>query len=224
MYMPNDRSHLIFQPRRDLVGRFWRHYFKTEMPDNQPWEAPRLRLHYHLCYNPHNSRLDAEILWDIILPPQFARVWARTFFRRWKSPDLSQAALEPSVETVWILSDHTALAYWMNRWGPIIVRSESVTIGDILQAIYTFLRVPLTPEDLRDISSVPGNRKSLRFARAQRAKDSHELESVVIAHGYKRVDVLGGHRKFHGMRVVVLPDRTWRLYVGFCPGPVPRMV
>ncbi|KJA27118.1 hypothetical protein HYPSUDRAFT_987934 [Hypholoma sublateritium FD-334 SS-4] len=224
-YAPGDRSVMIFHPRRDPRRVHWERFMRAALHLHPRTYIPDLRLHYQLCYNPYNPALGAEILWDITQPPEYARVSTRSIFKRYKTPDISLNALEPTVEKAWILTDHSHLAFWMDRWGPIIVRAESVTIGDILQEIYAYLRVSLTREDLGAISRVSGNRKALRFARAQRAKDSYnELEAVVISHGYRRVDVLGGHRKFQGMRVVILPDRTWRLYLGLCPGPVPRMV
>lgn len=224
-YAPGDRSIMIFHPRRDPRRVHWEKFMRSALRLDPRTHIPDLRLHYQLCYNSYNPALGAEILWDITQPPDYARVPNRSIFKRFKTPDILANALEPTVQKAWILTDTSHLAFWMDRWGPIIVRAESVTIGDILRAIYAYLRVPLTPQDLEKISRVPGNRRALRFARAQRAKDSYnELEAVVVSHGYRRVDVLGGHRKFQGLRVVILPDRTWRLYLGLCPGPVPRVI
>lgn len=228
-YAHDDRSVLIFHPRHKERGapptttRLGQWFGLMAQPMHQRFSVPDLRLHYQLGHNPHNARGCADIVWDVIHPPNRARVPDPTFFKRWKAPDISFEALQPTVDKIWILSDHPALAYWMGRWGPVIVRSDKITIGEVLEGIYTYLRKPLTRDDLWEINRVPGNRESLRYARAQRAKDSHEIESVVLAHGYKRVDVVGGHRKFQGLRVVILPDQTWRLYLGLCPGPVPRI-
>ncbi len=169
---------------------------------------PDLRLHYQLCYNSYNPALGAEILWDITQPPDYARVPNRSIFKRFKTPDISANALEPTVQKAWILTDTSHLAFWNGQvGGPSSCAPREWTIGDVLRAIYAYLRVPLTPQDLEKISRVPGNRRALRFARAQRAKDSYnELEAVVVSHGYRRVDVLGGHRRFQGLRVVILPD------------------
>ncbi|KAF8965240.1 hypothetical protein BDZ97DRAFT_1812816 [Flammula alnicola] len=224
-----DPSVFIFRPNRPRwqapPAAWWPNQFwfgqATQLYQTPP--PPPLLLHYQLLYNPNDPFAGPEILWDLVHPPGYARVRDRSFFKRWKKPELSSDALHPSVEKLWILSDHPVLAYWMGRWGPIVVRSEKITIEDVLQGIYTYLRTPLTREDLREVNSIPGNRKNLRYARDQRAKDSHEIEAVVIAHGYRRVDIVGGHRGFQGMRVAVLPDQTWRLYFGLRPGPIPRI-
>jgi len=184
-----------------------------------------LVLHYQLIYPQTPSALP-EIVWDVIHPPDFARVSSdREFFKIWRLPDFDAEAFQPSgVKKLWILSDHPILAHWVERWGPIIIISpQSLTIRNLLEGIYAYFRTPLTRDDLRHINSIPDNRMCLRYARAQRAKDSYEIEAVVISQGYRRIDVVGSHRRFNGLRISILPDQTWRLYMNLTPGTVPRV-
>ncbi|PPQ71419.1 hypothetical protein CVT24_012237 [Panaeolus cyanescens] len=156
-----------------------------------------LRLHYHLCFNPLNP-LVPHIAWDVIYPPSHARIldFQNSGPSRFISPALDVEALQPSVKKVWIFTDHQSLSYWMERWGPISITRDAITIADILQGIYDYLRTPLTLEDMQQVTKIPGNRECLRMARAYRAKDSLEVEAVVLAAPYRRIDVIGGHRRF----------------------------
>jgi len=228
---PHDRSITICTPGQKQWYRPtspWKWgispHFYAQTPLAGPIPYP-LVLHYQLIY-PQNPSAAPEILWDVIHPPAFARVSSdRQFFKKWRPPDFDTEALQPTgIKKVWILSDHIVLAHWVERWGPIIViSSKSLTIRDILEGIYAYFRTPLTSDDLHHVNSIPDNRRCLSYAHAQRAKDSYEIEAVVISQGYRRVDVVGGHRKFHGLRISILPDQTWRLYMNLTPGTVPRV-
>ncbi|CAA7271620.1 unnamed protein product [Cyclocybe aegerita] len=225
---PHDASLTIYwrNPRGwQLPGSPWMraHLFHPHMPFVPLEPAPMFYIHRHLCQNFANPDAGPELLWDLIHEPDFARIRDPKHFKRWIKPDFDAEALQPSVKKVWVFSDHPVLAYWMTRWGHITIESDKVTVRDVLQAISDYLHMPLTKEDIHDVSAVPGNREHLRFARAQRAKDSYEVESVVLSSGYKRIDVLGGHRRFKGIHILIFPDETWRMYVGLLPGPVPRV-
>jgi len=109
----------------------------------------------------------------------------------------------------------------MESWGPIMVENPKITIRDILDAIYDYFQKPLTRRDFRRICESPCNAARLTFAAHKRARDSYELRSVGLASGFKRVDALGDHRRFQGLRPVVFQDNTWKLFLGLLPGPVP---
>ncbi|KAF8911014.1 hypothetical protein CPB84DRAFT_1763129 [Gymnopilus junonius] len=205
---------------------FYRHYHDMPMfqrryhPPQPP--QPTLVLIDQLSYNLNDFNVP-YLVWDIIHPPRTACLCDRRYFRKWTMPDLSSVAIQPSVAKVWVTSDHPVLAYWIGIWGPISIQSDEITVKDTLEGIYFYLRTHLTKSDLQHVSSEPGNRKALRYARAKRAKESSEVEAVVLKQEYRRVDVLGGHRQFQGLRIVISPDNTWRLHLGLLPGPVPRL-
>ncbi|KAF8798104.1 hypothetical protein BYT27DRAFT_7265214 [Phlegmacium glaucopus] len=189
-----------------------------------PWynsQEPPLILHPHLCYNPYNLNLPG-LVWDVVHPPDFARIYDPSRYNPRISPDLDSEPFQITVRRIWVLSDHVVLGYWIKRWGPITIEADKITIKDVLQGIYTYLRTPLTHEDLQHVDIMPGNRDTLHQARAYRARDSYEIDAVVLASRFRRVDILGGHRRFRGFRIVVLPDNTWMLHLGLLPGTVPR--
>lgn len=171
-----------------------------------------------------NPNTPPELLWDVIHAPNHARVNDPHHPRMWKKPDLNAGAIQPSAKKVWIVCDHPVLGYWIKKWGHISISSENVTIRDILDGIFKYLRKPLTEEDIEALNTIPGNLDSLDYARTKRAKESLEVDSVVMSSAYRRVDVVGTHRRFAGMRIVIYPDNTWRLHFNLLPGPVPRVV
>lgn len=183
-----------------------------------------MSIHRHLCHNTTDPHSPPELLWDIIHPPDFARVRNPHFSHFWEKPDLDADSIQPSVKKVWIDCDHHVLSYWFQKWGHINVTSDSdrVTVRQVLEGIYSYLRTPLTEDDLRELNTVPGNDEGLRIAREKRAKDSYEIDAVVLANGFRRVDVAGSHRRFQGVRIAAYPDHTWKLHFNLLPGSVPR--
>ena len=111
---------------------------------------------------------------------------------------------------------------WMLRWGPIALEKKNISIGDILQAIYDYLRVPLTADDISYLSTIPGNRENLRKVRALRAREAYDLDIVVLKSGYRRVDVLGTCRRFKSLSILTMADNTWRLDLDLLSGPARR--
>jgi hypothetical protein len=178
-----------------------------------------LHLHPHLTPNPLDPSIPT-LLWDVIHPPELARIYSG---RHLLLPvDLNAKAVRPMASELYITSDHPVLALWMTIWGPIMVRNPDITLCDVLDAIYKYLREPMKPEEMELLKSVPGNEANIQYAAHQRATDSYDLYSVTMKSGFRRVDVLGGHRMFMGLRPVVFQDNTWKLYLSLRPGPVPR--
>jgi len=105
----------------------------------------------------------------------------------------------------------------------ITLSSKSLTIRDILEGIYAYFQTPLIKDDLHHVNSILDNQRCLCYACAQCAKDSYEIEAVVILQGYRRIDVISGYRRFYGLRISILPDQTWRLYMNLTPRTVPRV-
>lgn len=128
----------------------------------------------------------------------------------------------PGASSIWIFSDHHNLASWMESWGPIIVEKPNITIRDVLDAIWNYFQQPLTQYEVDRITADPSNIYNLTYSAQQRAHDSFELYPVGLIAGFRRADVLGGHRRFQGLRPVVYQNLTWKVFMGLLPGPVPR--
>jgi hypothetical protein len=173
--------------------------------------AVPLRVHPHLIFNPMNP--DIPVLqWDILHRAEQARVFTG---RQVIIPvDLNAQAIMPNVKKIYIATDHPVLKAWMESWGPIMIEKSTITIRDIQ---------PLTRREYRRIRETPHNLAGLVYAAHQRAKDAYELYPLQLAAGFKRVDAMGGHRRFQGLRPVVFQDNTWKLFLGLLPGPVPHV-
>ena len=113
---------------RDLP-MFQRRSYRHAYP---PVRMPALQLNGQLCYNMKDINAP-YLVWDVIHPPQTARLRDRQYSRRWTMPDLNSVAINPSVRKVWVVSDHPVLSYWMSFWGPISIESDEMSVKDILE-------------------------------------------------------------------------------------------
>lgn len=180
-----------------------------------------LRIHPHLIFNPLDPLIPV-LQWDILHRAEQARVFTG---RQLIVPvDLKAQAIMPNVRKIYITTDHPILQTWMESWGPIMIEKPKITICDILDTIYEYFQQPLTRGEYRRIkAATPENLASLVYAAHHRANDAYELYSCGLAAGFKRIDAMGGHRRFQGLRPVVFQDNTWKLFLGILPGPVPRV-
>jgi hypothetical protein len=179
-----------------------------------------LRLHPHIIVNPMNPSIPI-LQWDILHRAEQARIY--TGRQVIVSADLGAQAVLPNVSKIYISSDRYPLAPWIESWGPIMVEKPKVTIRDILDAIYEYFQKPLTRREFRRINELPSNAVRLATSAQKRASAAHELYSVGVESGFRRVDVMGSHRRFQGLRLVVFQDNTWKLFLELLPlaGPVP---
>lgn len=137
--------------------------------------------------------------------------------------NLKDEASYPSVNKIMITTDNPILSAWMEHWDPIVIEKAKITIRDILDAIYEYFQQPLTRDEYRLFEASPENMCALVDAAHKRANDAYELYRSGLAGGFKRIDTMGGHRRFAGLRPVVFQDNTWKLFLGILPGPVPRV-
>ncbi|KAL1696247.1 hypothetical protein GGG16DRAFT_43846 [Schizophyllum commune] len=207
------------------------------MDEPTPWEpgvfppvpvgtTVPIRLHPALLYNPVDLSLP-PLQWDILHGPSSARLLTpRCLF---VAPPLDEEAIAPPTNTLYIVGDSEELKWWMakeeNRWGPLVLSKPDgkITVREILDAIHTYFQQPLTKEQVAMIEEkeeVWGGKTRLRSARALRLEQSYIIEHNPTV--YRRVDVVGGHRKFMGMRVQVYADDTWKILLGLMEGPSPR--
>ncbi|TFK42491.1 hypothetical protein BDQ12DRAFT_732139 [Crucibulum laeve] len=178
------------------------------------------QLHPHIIYNPNNPGIPI-LQWDVIHKAELARVFnGRHLIVPLK---LDAEAVVPSIKKIWIASDHPILAWWMEvAWGPIVIEKDKITIRDVLDAIHEYFQQPLTTRDLVHIKA-SCSEEALQHTARRRIRESYELRAVNTSAGVKRIDALGTHRRFQGLRPVVFQDNTWKLFLGLLPGPVPRV-
>lgn len=172
-----------------------------------------IRIHPNLIYNPVNPIIPS-LRWDISHHPEQAIHYTGRLVMI--KPDLSSPATTPAAGEMHIYSDHQLLAWWMKSWGPIIVKKDGMTVYDVLRAISDYMRQPLTTEEVDRIER-SGGKPNLEFSAAQRIKDGHDIPAVARQMGYRRVDALGSHRTFQGLRVETFWDKKFKVFMGLMP-------
>ncbi|KAG6890919.1 hypothetical protein C0995_000876 [Termitomyces sp. Mi166 len=181
------------------------------------WGTPvPVRLNPQLIYNPADPSIPF-LEWDISHRPEVAK--RHTGRQVIVPPDLLEKATLPPMPNMWIKSDHPVLASWMESWGPIEINTPDCTVRDVLDAIWEYMRKLLTDGDMARVIAA-GERENLELSARHRVRVGHELVPVAMNDGFRRVDVLGGHRRFLGLRAVVNLDRTWTIYMGLTSLPV----
>ncbi|TRM69790.1 hypothetical protein BD626DRAFT_18455 [Schizophyllum amplum] len=183
-----------------------------------------IKLHPALLYNPCDLSLP-PLQWDILHGPNSARLLTpRCLF---VAPPLDEPAFDPPITHLYVTGDTQALHWWMDndRWGPLTLTktSGSFTVREVLDYIHTYFQAPLSPDEVAAIDATEdtlGGKTRLRFARQQRLEQSYIIEHDPEV--FRRVDVVGGHRKFMGMRVQIYADDTWKILLGLMEGPSPR--
>lgn len=175
------------------------------------------QLLWHLTWTPYSSGL----VWDITHPPSVSRALAERLVI--VKPDFSAPVMGKEAKCFELWTDHAVLAWYMGIWGPVPVSNGALTVGGLLEAIYAYLGTTLTEQDLHFVRITPQNVALLKKARKKRVKDGfHAVNEVALKGPFRRSDVVGGHRRFQGVRAVELSDGTTRLYFNLGPGPVPR--
>ncbi|KAJ7647861.1 hypothetical protein FB45DRAFT_894634 [Roridomyces roridus] len=185
-----------------------------------------LHIHPSLLPNPLNPTIP-QLQWDILHRPEQARHYTgRSILRNVK---LGETAVFPSAEEIWICADEDSpfLSYWMQRWGPIMIKESNAKIIDVLDAIHAYFMAVLSDDDLRLIRDShspinPTPLSALQSSALKRADDAYELRDISTRE-YRRIDVLGGFRQFGGVRPVVFQDGTWRLMLNLLSYPVPKV-
>ncbi|KAG6855043.1 hypothetical protein C0991_005972 [Blastosporella zonata] len=205
--VPNVHPHAETDDEYLEPGTFPAVAFGTNVP---------VRLHPDLIYNPADPAVPM-LEWDISHKPEMSKRYTGRMV--YVLPNLLEKATLPPMPNMWIYSDHPVLAAWMKDWGPIMINTADCKVRDLLDEIYAYMRQPLTERDMERVE-MAGERLNLERSARQRVRDGHELKPVAMKTGFMRVDVLGGARKFLGLRAVVHQDRSWVVYMGLTSLPV----
>lgn len=214
------------EPPSPTSDQTWTQWSTPVLPTFSPFAAygahlppPRLvvRVHPHVSYNMQNPIIP-YFHWDILHPPEHGCFYD---FYLPRKLNFDEPSVSPPCSRIEIVTDHPVLMFWMStNWGPIVVEKDgnaSLSLGELLNAIYHYFRRPLTDKDMDILCATPGNRERLDIAHKLRAQNSFELDVFVLKNTLRRVDVLGSHRQFQGLRSVIFPDSSWKLFLGLLP-------
>lgn len=197
------------------------------VPISLPPGAP-VKLHAALAYAPsYRPLLD----WDVVSPPSTA------------SPDplssparggiralLSAPATSPPLPYLELLADclpyrivarpGTVVSHpspYMAPGAPLPRADNSyVTVGDVLSAIYSTLRLAVSRAELAGVPAVKAAALAAAYeARVGRISDARERH-VEREKGIKRVDwvIAAGTTRFHGLRATRKGPETWMMTLG----------
>ena len=198
-------------------------------------DTPPLEIERHLVLNPANC-LDPNLRWDLTQNPKAVGCClARS------SRGLLHNATDIFSKKVFTLDEHhlqdvgpkkvmlfaepgqEMLCYMMlHHWGPIELPRKlprDVTVGDVVESIYAYLREPLTAADHTLIlSNSTRARDDMRSWRNYRTSRQTELEMDLTKKQYRRIDAMGHDRYFLGLRQEVFEDGQWTIRVSFGRG------
>lgn len=203
--------------------------FQPTTIHNTPYVA-QAAIQSYTPYTPHISQLytpapgapisihptlmpNSAVKWDLVRPPP-------TFssYSAYPSVNTNEAAFSSSsrlaVRSIKISSSsHPVLEYWIGIWGPLYLPlpapTTMPTVKEVLAAVHGYLHEPLTPTEIDLLFATPQNKENAMEARRRRGREGVDLilgcpssnEYPVLGTGYKRVDVLGTHRRFGGIEL-----------------------
>jgi hypothetical protein len=179
-----------------------------------------VHMHSELWWNRYWTDFSRGIIWDVALPPSAARLSTSRLNITQPNSEAPAIMTQRRINRIELWTDHPHLALYMRSWGPVSVSETSTpAILELLQAIYDYLNTPLTNEDFRSICSNPHNLGRLNVSRECRIQDG--FDAVYTQGPFRRSDVIGGHRRFLGIRTVKMQDEILTLHFNLGPGPVP---
>ncbi|KAJ7240770.1 hypothetical protein C8J57DRAFT_1193008 [Mycena rebaudengoi] len=168
-------------------------------PPPQPWNVQQSQLNPDLC-SPRGSH--PYIDWDITQFPSSAQRCISPHSKI--AAPLDGSATYPPTGLITItFADNPILAHWEQQWGPIYARSQglhSLTVENVLDAIYQYFNQPLGPNDRATVSQHSWGLISDAFR--YRLPKSPNLPAYDIGRGVLRVDVLTAVTKFSGLHCI----------------------
>ncbi|KAJ7732365.1 hypothetical protein DFH07DRAFT_929079 [Mycena maculata] len=173
--------------------------FTPPMMMTPPAMCPHAHVSPELC-SPRGSHPYLD--WDITQFPSSARLFTSTHSHTAATLD-GPATFPPTHLLTLSFADNPAHLHWECQWGPIFVRAQglrSITVEDVLDAIYQYFNQPLGPADFATVSPPAWNLISDSYY--QRLPRSPNLRAYDVRRGALRLDVLNGATKFSGLQPV----------------------
>ncbi|KAF9013913.1 hypothetical protein BDQ17DRAFT_1536433 [Cyathus striatus] len=160
--------------------------------------TPTGRIRVHPDLMPNN--LD----WNILQKPMIARYQMNGYSSDTVRPQFYENASIPGVkEIVLRIGRPSLVASWTVPWGPIRIGGDdrgSITIKDVLQAIFDYFHTPLTSREVDAVRS-SANRDIVYEGFVRRLNTSKDLcRSFSNALYPLRIDILNGCTYFKGVR------------------------
>ncbi|KAH9475324.1 hypothetical protein JR316_0012435 [Psilocybe cubensis] len=118
-----------------------------------------------------------------------------------------QPATHPSAPSLVVVCDRLP---WMLTIYPTSSHRSYVTVRDVFDGIYTALRKPVLTAELATLS--PAGKAAVTAAYHERCRRivDPEMFEMEMSKGFKRVDFLGKHTTFYGIKSSKVPGR-WDL-------------
>lgn len=184
------------------------------------------RLHAALAYRP-NSR--AALDWDVVKQPATAALDpAASPARGGLRVALSAPATNPPMPSLTLVSDLLPYVVTVNPGSIVSVPSpymapgaplprngQYVTVGDVLAALYSTLRLPVSRAEIGALAPAPAQTAALARAyeaRLSRVEDARERH-VEREKGVKRIDwlIAAGATRFAGLKATPKGPDVWVL-------------
>jgi len=149
-----------------------------------------------------------QIVWDVAYTPHgakgltpYATVNLHAHFNK--------MATNPAVDKIHVMI-HDGLA--QRIWGDMIIQNQNkVSVWDILYGIYAYFQTPITQQELEYLQRLDRSNHSILL-------DAARSRSSVAPGEIKRVDSLGGQRRFWGIWITDRRQEGWCLNLGLkCP-------
>ncbi|KAF8233136.1 hypothetical protein L208DRAFT_1396184 [Tricholoma matsutake] len=158
----------------------------------------RVRLHTLLQFS-HSPILN----WDLTLQPSTISTHHRGLSRK----VLAEPATSPPLGT---LSVHSPYMLWSMKVSAS--HHGFVTVGDVLDTIYSKLRVNVAPQEFHALPSrKDAQRVTVAYEQRYRCMHSSKEHDSEKRGGVKRVDFLMGHTTFTGLSPTTRGPDVWAL-------------
>jgi hypothetical protein len=162
-----------------------------------------LHLNPTLIPNPNDARIP-HLMWDITDHPEYAkRVTGRNCVVPLKNR-YNEEAVFPSSNVLHIYVDHNLATAAF--WGPIIVKSKnSVTVYDVLMAIFKYFQKPLQREEYDYLVGLdPENIVRMSDSFEQRCiLSKNNLPLFEREQGIRRIDTFGDLKTWWGKSLCI---------------------
>lgn len=168
-----------------------------------------LSLHQYLHYSQHEQPTEpglyCSLVWDLRETPAGAARHVKKLDKPLSTRRLNEPATFPPVTSLQITCDIFPEPWVIKATNTAGVRGATVTLLDVLNAIYTALHVPLGTQAWNDLPTKKQQRVQAAFER--RCRLALNPDSC-FAQGMLRIDCLVNHTVFGGLSVSLEKPRT----------------
>lgn len=170
-------------------------------------ETTQISIHSFLSYQSQTS--SPYLVYDVSSRPEYASL-STTRLLHLLPAERAQPATTPGMTQMEIQIPN------LPCWRPIqLVAHDSrigVTIGEVIDAIYLYMRMPVTKGEFEYFPKAAQHKISVAFERrCDQVKGSTEIRSAERQKGLRRVDCLAGHIQFRGLTQTGKSSHSYQL-------------